>query len=62
MKKQISRSASTLRKKESSPDERSSAAVDLGKKGGKTIVRNKGVEYMREIGREGAKKRWSKDK
>ena len=62
MNKQISKSASTLRKKDSSPDERSSAAIELGKKGGKTIVRNRGVEYMRKLARKGAKKRWSKGK
>ena len=61
MKKKISKSASTLRKKDSSSDERSSAAVELGKRGGKTIVHNKGVEYMRDIGRKGARKRWGVD-
>lgn len=39
--------------------DRSEAAAILGKKGGKTTVKNNGKEHMSKIGKMGAQKRWN---
>ena len=38
-----------------------SAAVSLGRLGGKAVAK-RGKKYMQKIGREGARKRWLKNK
>lgn len=47
-------------KKESTKTERKIMATELGSRGGKAIVRKRGKDYMKKIGRIGAKKRWNK--
>jgi len=34
-------------------------AAELGRLGGRKVVKNKGKAYMRKIGKLGAKKRWA---
>lgn len=33
-------------------------AVTLGKRGGASTLKNRGLKYFSDIGKEGAKKRW----
>ena len=39
-----------------------SAAVELGRLGGKAVVKKRGKAYMKKIGKRGAKIRWASKK
>lgn len=38
------------------------AAVELGRKGGSAVFKNRGVDYMKKIAKRGAEARWGSKK
>lgn len=40
----------------------SNAAAELGRRGGRAVVKKHGKGYMKALGKKGAKKRWPKIK
>jgi len=50
-----------MTKKDTKKKKISNPAAELGRMGGNAVVKKYGKEYMKELGKKAAKKRWGKE-